>query len=368
MIKYTKKTIEKNGDKMWFIIGTIAVAIMLIGTILSLIAFSVRVNKAFEILNGQDVREKDSYYVMITGDDESVFWEDVYTKARALCEQDNIELEILSTHLEGNYSAAELVGLAAISGVDGIIIKADESEAMYDAINEASANGIPVVTVMEDSAVSSRKSFVQVGSYNIGREYGRQVLKNLKEGEYSILVVMEAGTRDSSQNLIMSGLQETIEAGSGIDKSVKFDVVAIDSQDSFAAEESIRKMLIPGSQTPDVMITLNELTTTCAYQAMIDFNRVGTVTLLGLGESDTIRKGISQGVIDATIAVNTDEMGTYCIEALNEYRQTGYVSEYYSVDTKLITKEIIDKEKSEEEQQKSQKETIVNGGVTDETP
>jgi len=358
--------IEKNGDRMWVTLGTASVAIMIIVTIVSLIIFSVRVKSAFELLNGQDVEQRDAYYVMITGDDESVFWMNVYMKAREICEQNNIELGIMSKQLEGNYSVDELVNLAALSGVDGIIIKGDETEAMYRAIAEATANGIPVVTVMEDSSISTRKSFVQVGSYNIGREYGRRILDNIKEEECNILVVMEGGTKDSSQNLIMSGIQETVEAGLEGKKNVQFSAVAIDSSDAFSAEESIRKLLNQGMKAPDVMITLNELTTTCAYQAMIDFNRVGTITLLGFGESDTIRKGISQGVIDSTIAVDTDEIAEYSIEALNEYRQTGYVSEYYSVDTRLITQESISSESKQ--QLVAPNNTLVNGGSMNGTP
>lgn len=367
MTDKNKKTIEKNGDRLWFALGTASVAIMIIGTIVSLILFSVRANRAFEMLNGQDVKIRDSYYVMVTGDEDSAFWKEVYARAKNICEEDSIEFETISNHLEGNYSVAELVDLAAMSGVDGIIVKADESTAMREAIDRATSQGIPVVTVVEDSSVSSRKSFIQVGSYNIGREYGRRILESLEDGKCSIQVVMEAGARDGSQNLIIAGLQETLDAAIN-SKSVQFSAIAIDSTDTFAAEESIRKLLMPETDTPDVLITLNELTTTSAYQAMIDFNRVGTITLLGYGASDTILKGIRQGVIDSTIAINVDEIGSYCIEALNEYRQTGYVSEYYSVDTQLITKEILDDEKPEEVWLVPLIQSDNDGGETYETP
>ena len=63
------------------------------------------------------------------------------------------------------------------SGVDGILVESDESDEMSELIDEAVDRGIPVVTLYGDNTHSARCSFVGVGSYNLGREYGRQVLK-----------------------------------------------------------------------------------------------------------------------------------------------------------------------------------------------
>ena len=43
--------------------------------------------------------------------------------------------------------------------------------------DEAAAEGIPVVTLYSDNTKSKRCSYVGIGSYNLGREYGRQVLQ-----------------------------------------------------------------------------------------------------------------------------------------------------------------------------------------------
>ena len=71
--------------------------------------------------------------------------------------------------------------VAIASGVDGIIVTADESEEMTALIDRAMSEGIPVVTLYGDNTQSVRCSFVGVGSYNLGREYGRQVVKIVQE-------------------------------------------------------------------------------------------------------------------------------------------------------------------------------------------
>lgn len=87
----------------------------------------------------------------------------------------------------------------------------------------------------------------------------------------------------------------------------------------------------------DVLICLDELSTTCAYQAVVDFNRVGQIDIIGYYDSEAILRGIERNVIHSTIALDTKELGEYSIEALEEYRETGHVSDYFGVDTDLIT-------------------------------
>lgn len=159
-----------------------------------------------------DEKNYDQYYVMITEDRKSSFWQSVY---------------------QGAYER----GL-------------EEKQ-------------IPVVTLYGDNTHSSRCSFVGVGSYNLGREYGRQVLKLAKEKEER--------------------------------------------------------------KTP--------------VRAAVDYNKVGDVSILGYYDSDTIIKAIDRNVINATVSVNTEQMGSFCIDALTEYYQYGNTSQYFTADVTLIDKD-----------------------------
>jgi len=79
------------------------------------------------------------------------------------------------------------------------------------------------------------------------------------------------------------------------------------------------------------------LNTTCVYQAVVDYNKVGKINIIGYYDSDTICRAIERNVIYATISVNTKQLGMNCVSALDEYKESGHVSEYFSVDILLIT-------------------------------
>lgn len=61
---------------------------------------------------------------------------------------------------------------------------------------------------------------------------------------------------------------------------------------------------------------------------MVDYNIVGQVYILGFYTSDTILQAVDKNIISATIAVDYRDMGSRCVDALNEYLDTGYVNDF----------------------------------------
>jgi ribose transport system substrate-binding protein len=117
------------------------------------------------------------------------------------------------------------------------------------------------------------------------------------------------------------------------------ETVAISDESNFGAEESVRNIIMREREVPDIMICLNELNTNCAYQAIVDYNKVGSVNIFGYYENKSILDAIKKRIITSTISIDTKQMGQYCVKALDEYRNSGYVNEYLPVDIVLITLE-----------------------------
>lgn len=297
------------------------------------------------------------YYALITEDRKASFWQSVYQGAYEAGLEEETYVELLGSNLSSNYSREDLMRIAIDSGVDGIMVEADESEQMSELIDEAAAAGIPVVTLYGDNTHSDRCSFVGVGSYNLGREYGRQVLaiiderKNTSEdASYTadiqvqperpvkVAVLVNSYAQDSAQNILCSGIQETIERENTTGTEIEMTLVSVDDTNAFSAEESIRDIFME-EELPDIIICLNELNTTCVYQAVVDYNKVGQVSILGYYDSDTIIKAIDRNVIYATVSIDTQQMGQYCIDALTEYYEIGNTSQYFTVDITLINKD-----------------------------
>lgn len=292
-------------------------------------------------------REEDNYeiynrhYIMITGSEDSEFWDRVYESAREEGKAQGVYVERFGENLAVEYGRRELLKLAIQASVDGIMIQGDENDQTAALLNEAEEKGIPVVTVLQDSTKSHRQCFVGNNDYNLGQEYGRQIQELLPELQdpVRVLLLTDEGRTDTSQNLILLGLREAIESAKDHRSEVLVETRSIDNSRSFSSEESIRDIFLDGEGLPDILVCLSEVHTRCAYQAAVDYNKVGTVQILGYYDSDTILDAVSKNILYSTITLNTEQMGRNCVLALEDYVKTGHTNSYRAVDTRLIKAE-----------------------------
>lgn len=304
--------------------------------------------KLLEVRSGEDgtYETYDRHYVMITGSEDSELWDKVYESALEEGKIRGVYVERFGNNLAVNYDRNQLLEIAIEAAVDGIIVTGDEEEETVELINEAVDGGIPVVTVLRDSTGSRRQCFVGSNSYNIGQEYGHQILKILAEDSVEeqaedeiqkVLVLVDESRTDTSQNLILLGIRETLERKLGENHPVVVETAPVDNRRSFSSEESIRDIFLDTEEMPDILVCLNAVYTRCAYQAAVDYNKVGTMRILGYYDSDVILDAVAKDIIDSTITLDTVQMGQLCVEALDEYVNTGYTNSYLAVDTHLIT-------------------------------
>ena len=285
--------------------------------------------------NGYEVYEK--HYAFIAGNREQDFWNEVYAGALKKGKEQSVYVERFGNKLFSDYSKDELMRMAIDAAVDGIILEGDGEAKTRELVNEAVNKGIPVITVLKDSNNSIRQCFVGINSYNLGQEYGKQVLKLQNPDIKRIYVLVDENSADSSQNIILLGIRETIEKTLGKNHGMEIKAVVVNNEDDFSPEETIRDIIMDSENVPDVMICLNSTYTSCAYQAVVDHNKVGKINIIGYYDSENILSAIEKGIIYSSISVDTEQMGSLCVEALEEYSLTGHVSEYLPVDTKLIT-------------------------------
>lgn len=311
-----------------------SVLFMLTAAITTMLIFKNQIENVVSQMDVLITKEYDSYYVMIVGDQSSSFWKSVYQSAKAAGEEENALVELMGDELASTFSKEELMQIAIASKVDGIFLEADESASLTSLIDEAVMQGIPVITVLGDNTASNRLSFVGVNNYNLGKMYGKQVLELANGKDCNVLVLMSNNTEDWGQNILYASIYETMKT---VENSIHMRPIKIEEDNAFAAEESIRDIFVKEGGIPDILICLNELNTTCAYQAVVDYNKVGDVNILGYYDSDVIIKAVERNVIYSTIKVNTEQIGRYLIEAMKEYQMTGHANEYYTVDTALIT-------------------------------
>lgn len=298
--------------------------------------------KSTQLIEHFENEHFDKHYVMITSDSGSLLWQNVYYGAKSRAAFYGAYLELMGENLDLSYSKPELLKIAIESQVDGIVLEAGDEEWMTALIDEATDAGIPVVTVLNDAPASSRISFVGISSYDAGHAYGNCICGILErkadeKKTYRIIVLMDEDNHDASQNLVYSGIQETVNNEYKGGAEVEIQTSLISKGTAFAAEEVVRDIFLSVDNLPDIVVCLDEMYTTCAYQAAIDYNKVGKISILGYYQSDTIISAIEGNVIDATLAVDAKQMGEDCIDAITEYNRTGYVSDYILVDSMLLS-------------------------------
>ena len=144
-------------------------------------------------------------------------------------------------------------------------------------------------------------------------------------------------SQDSNQNTILSAIQERVASANPAGPSIKLTTETISSSTAFSIQENVKDLLDSYTTLPDIIVCLSDINTRSVYQCIVESNRVGSTRILGYYDSDTVIKAIERGSVYATFTVATEQMAKYCVDALNEYKNMGNVSEYFSTNYELIT-------------------------------
>ena len=143
---------------------------------------------------------------------------------------------------------------------------------------------------------------------------------------------------DNGGSLTYSQLLKTVETGTGPDQKVSIDHIEMNAANSFEAEEGIRDIFLARDRIPDVIVCLDLTSTECASQALVDFNEVGEVTVIGYYASEKVLNAIEKGVVDSTLKVDAEEIGRMCVSTLDEYCSLGNVSNYFTIGIEMISR------------------------------
>lgn len=278
-------------------------------------------------------------YAFIAEDPDSQLSNRIYREISEYAAEKECYVEMTGQNLSTSYSKADRLNIAISSKVDGIILEGDDSEETAMLIDKATANGIPVVTVLSDCEGSARKSFVGLNNYSLGSEYGSELVaigeKN-KKSPLNVLIFLD-GDDGNSDDIIHLAIQEFVTG-----RLITLSSAVVDTSTPFSSEEGVMSVIDSLESIPDVIICLNDRTTESAIQCIVEKNLVGKTTILGYYDSETIRKAIDKGSVYATFAIETKTVARQCINALNEYNNTGFVSQYNPANYILINRGNLD--------------------------
>ncbi|MDO4620416.1 MAG: substrate-binding domain-containing protein [Lachnospiraceae bacterium] len=319
--------------------------IVLLAAVFAVIFFSVNDSYYRRVLQLQGLEEEageacDYHFTMIVDNAESSFWRAAYESGSQAAQENKVLLELKGTGPDTRYDKIDYMNISIASQVDGIIVENNGEEGLAEKIDEAVEAGIPVVTVMSDASYSKRQSFVGVSDYQLGQAYAEQAALYADEDVKDILIVMNRLTDEKSQSQFYSQVYNAVSGKSdGTGQQVNVSIQNLLLIGSFDAEEAIRDIFQRKAGPPDMLICMDEETTECARQALIDYNMAGGVRIIGCYASDNTVDAITKGLIKTTCSIDTKQLGSRSVEALLDYKKEGRVNSYYNVDIHFVDEE-----------------------------
>ncbi|MBQ6575502.1 MAG: substrate-binding domain-containing protein [Lachnospiraceae bacterium] len=324
----------------FMIIGTL---IMIAAAAFTGIVFRV-ITQTMQNVEQEETVTFDKHYAFVTDDSESDLWKEVFDAADEQAKEYNAYLEDLSVGLGRDYSAEELLRIAVNSKMDGIIYSGPAGTRVTELIDNAVDEGIGVVVLQNDVETSKRQCYVGLNYYELGQMYALQIDRLIDPenmGEMTIDVLVDGDMAEGASNLIVMAIEDHIRERLGDNEEEEYDlpemvVTRRDAEDIFSAEESIRNIFLEKDSLPDIMLCVNGVYTRCACQAVVDYNLVGQIQIIGYFANDTILDAVDKQVISSTVSVDTNEMGRSSIQALYEYNSMGYTNSYLPVATEIV--------------------------------
>lgn len=270
----------------------------------------------------------EAHYAFIVDNPEDEYWQQVYEAAKEEGKKQNIYVEQISDNVSQTYETKEYMDIAIAEKVDGILLQSS-SKAVGSEMNAAMEAGIPVVTMLHDNYSGRRCAFVGVNDSSLGDSYAELIQENISKKKNDVLVLMEKNGDLGESNLVLQTIRQKVQGA-------KIRVQLLEETDEFATEKAVRDCILDEKQCPDVLVSLSLSGTAYAYQAVVDYSKVGTVKIIGAYENDEIRRGLEKNVIAASVSIDPEAIGQTAIQTLQEYKKNGIVNEYQMIQQKVI--------------------------------
>lgn len=190
----------------------------------------------------------------------------------------------------------------------GILLTVMNPEALKDSINRGIAQGIPIVTFDADSPLSDRYAFLGTGNYQAGAVAARYLCSRVSSGEVAISSVPAQLNHVERRQ----GFINTLEA-----ECPGLTVVAItdDRTDSAVAAREMAAVLMANPNVVGIFAT-NAAGGVGVAQAAREVGLSEQVTIVSFDFDEGTLDMIDEGLIDATLAQGTWQMGYWGLKFL----------------------------------------------------
>ncbi|KRF37223.1 rhamnose ABC transporter substrate-binding protein [Nocardioides sp. Soil805] len=204
------------------------------------------------------------------------------------------------------------INTVAQQGADGLIVSANDPEAICDAIGEARDAGVKVVTFDSDTNPECRDLFInQATSEGIAAKQLELISEQI--GGAGEIAILSAAANATNQNAWIEMMEAELESNPDYADIELVDTVYGDDQDqkSFDQTEALLQ------NHPDLKGIISPTTVGIAAAAryLSESEAKGKVMLTGLGTPNQMRPFVEDGTVEAFALWNPADLGSLAVYA-----------------------------------------------------
>lgn len=218
-------------------------------------------------------------------------------------------------------SQVSFINTATQQGVGGLVVSANDPEAICDALNEARDNGVKVVTFDSDTNPDCRDIFInQATAEGIAQAQVDLIAEQI--GDAGKVAILSAAATATNQNAWIEIMTELIETEHPDIELV--DVVYGDDDDQTSFDQTAALLQTHPDLKGIISPTTVGISAAARYLSTSEYK--GQVFLTGLGTPNQMRDYVEDGTVVAFALWNPADLGylaAYAAKALIEGEITG---------------------------------------------
>ena len=265
------------------------------------------------------------------------FWKAVHAGARVAAAEVGAEIVWKGpTREDDRAQQVAVVEDFIAAGVDGIVLAPLDDKALVPVVEEATAQGIPVV-IIDSGLDDAAPRVTYVGTDNrAGGELAARRMGQLLDDQTGKVLVLRYQEGSASTTQREAGFLETLRT-----EYPKIEVVSSNQHGGATTESAYQAAESLLVRFPDVqgVFTPNESTTMGMLRALQDSGRAGKVWFVGFDTSDKLQQALREGQIHGLVLQNPFKMGELGLKAIVTHLRQGTLHPSYDTGVKLATTE-----------------------------
>jgi ribose transport system substrate-binding protein len=267
---------------------------------------------------------------------DSEFWMDAKAGAEEAGKALGITVDVKAPDKESNVEQQFKIIEDCISqGYDALAIAPCDSAGVVPIIEDASAKGIPVVTIDTDADTDAKLSFIGTDNKAGGAMAAARMIELLKDKQNAKVAMITGVPGQQTMRDRSEGFKTAIAAAKNI------TLVTEQPADSDPGKAlTVMENILTTYPDLDGVFILNATMTIGSLEAVANAN--SKVKIIGFDSSSDALKAVKDGKVDSVIAQSPYNMGKYSVETLKKILNKENYDKRVDTGTELITAENVD--------------------------